>query len=211
MKAVKIILIILAVLVAIALGYGGFAYYKMTRQERVDLGIGYNREDAETAIAEKAGVEVDDLGKLYFGSDFKTQGSKAVDQVFTDAEISAIQNYANEKAGPFKEVQIHFIGGNKVEASGFVDDPRVTIPGPVYVKGDVIQTGPKSFSTSIDHLQVGDYVVPRPIIETANSEFIGYVNGILGQIEGLNIENVEIQNGQVHFVGDLPEKIIGAN
>ena len=209
MKTIKIIGLAFLALIVLIIAYAGFSYYQITNQNQKDLKVRYSEADATRAIADKAGIEVNDLSKIYLGSSFTTQGSKPVDQVFTDAEISAIQNYANQANGPFKSVQIHFIGDGKVEASGFVTDPRVTLPGPVYVRGDVIQTGPKSFTTKIDHLQVGNYVVPGVIVEKANSEFLGYVNGILGNIDGLNIENVEIQNGSVHFVGDLPEKITG--
>ena len=211
MKYFKIIGIILLVLIIVALGYLSYSYYQITNQTQKDLGVRYTQEDADKAIKDKAGVQVDDLSKIYFGSNFRTEGSVKVDKTFTDAEISAIQNYANVQSGPFKHVQIHFIGGNKVEASGFVNDPRVTLPGPVYVKGDVIQTGPKSFTTNIDELKVGNYVVPRAVVNQVQSEFLNYVNSILSNIDGLNVEKVEIQDGQVRFIGNLPAKVYSAD
>ncbi|MDF1497190.1 MAG: hypothetical protein P1P90_03960 [Patescibacteria group bacterium] len=209
MKPLKIIGIIIGVILLAVIGYGIFSYIQLTQGDLKDLGVRYTEEDAKIAIEEKAGVDVNDLSKVYFGSNFATEGSVPVDTTFTDSEISAIQNYANESSGPFKQVQIHFIGDGMVEASGYVEDPRVTIPGPVYVKGEVVRTGPKSFTTNIESLQVGDYVVPRTIIEKANSEFLGYVNGILGNIDGLNVESIQINNGSVDFKGDLPERVYG--
>jgi hypothetical protein len=209
MKYLKIAGIIFGILLISGLAYGVITYFRITGGELKDLGVRYTMADAERAIQEKAGVEVPDLAQVYFGSNFATEGEVYVEQTFTDAEISAIQNYANEKAGPFKQVQIKFIGNGMVEASGYVDDPRVTIPGPVYVRGEVIQTGPKSFTTNIESLQVGDYKVPSAIIEKANTEFLGYVNGILSNIEGLDIESVQINNGSVDFKGSLPEKVYG--
>ncbi len=211
MKYLKIAGIVFGVLILSGLAYGIVTYLRITGGELKDLGVRYTVADAERAIQEKAGVEVSDLSKVYFGSNFATEGQVRVEQTFTDAEISAIQNYANEKAGPFKQVQIKFIGDGLVEASGYVDDPRVTIPGPVYVRGEVIQTGPKSFTTNIQSLQVGDYTVPEAIIEKANTEFLGYVNGILYGIDGLNIESVQINNGSVDFKGTLPAKVYGLN
>lgn len=209
MKILKIIALTVGALLIGVLLYAGLSFYQMTRQTQKDLGVRYTTDDAINAMEKKAGVKVYDLSALYFGSEFTTKGSKRVNQTFSDAEISAIQNYANEKSGPFKQVQIHFLGGNKVEASGFIKDPRVTLPGPVYVKGDVIQTGPKSFTTKIDVVQIGDYTVPGPIIEKANTEFIGYVNNILSGIDSLNIKKVEIENGAVKFQGTIPEMIEG--
>ncbi len=40
-------------------------------------------------------------------------------------------------------------------------------------------------------------------------EFIGYVNNILSGIDGLNVEKVEINNGSVNFVGEIPTKAYG--
>jgi len=129
MKYLKIAGIVFGVLILSGLAYGIVTYLRITGGELKDLGVRYTVADAERAIQEKAGVEVSDLSKVYFGSNFATEGQVRVEQTFTDAEISAIQNYANEKAGPFKQVQIKFIGDGLVEASGYVDDPRVTIPG----------------------------------------------------------------------------------
>jgi hypothetical protein len=209
MKPLKIVGIIVGVLLLITTGVIIYLYLQITSAEQKDLGVRYTKEHAEYALEEKAGVDVNDLSKIFFGSSFATEGSVPVDTSFTDSEISAIQNYANESVGPFKQVQIHFIGDGMVEASGYVEDPRVTIPGPVYVKGEVIRTGPKSFSTNIESLQVGNYTVPRAIIEKANTEFLGYVNGLLSEIDGLNVESVQINNGSVDFKGTLPERVYG--
>lgn len=209
MKILKIIGLVIVVIILAIAGYAFFVYKQVTSQTVKDLGVRYTIEDYNRAVAVKAGVEVADPGAIYFGSNFLSEGVQEVDQTFTDAEISAIQNYSNESRGPFKQVQIHFLGGNKVEASGFITDPRVPKTGPVYVKGDVIQTGSKSFITKLDEVRVGDYVVPGAIVEKANTEFIGYVNKILSSINGLDVEKVEIQDGAVHFKGTVPKKLTG--
>jgi len=206
-KILKIIGII-AILLALAIvGYLGFIYYQLSRAEVKDLGVRYTMADYNNAVAGKAHVDVPVPSDIYFGSDFKTEGTQKIDQVFTDAEISAIQNYSNEKKGPFKNVQIHF-AGNSIEASGLVMDPRVPKTGPVYVKGMIARTGPRSFDiTNVQELRVGDYQVPAPVVQQAKTEFINYVNNILSGIDGLNVEKVEIQNGQVHFQGNVPKKV----
>ena len=206
-KILKIIGIIAIVLALTIVGYLGFIYYRLTRSEVKDLGVQYTMADYNSAVAGKAHVDVPVPSDIYFGSDFKTEGTQKIDQVFTDAEISAIQNYSNEKKGPFKNVQIHFVG-DAIEASGYVNDPRVPKTGPVYVKGSIVRTGPRSFDISnIQELRVGDYQVPAPIVQQAKTEFINYVNNILAGIDGLNVEKVEIQNGQVHFQGNVPKRV----
>jgi hypothetical protein len=209
MKALKILLGIVLALVISGAAYAGYAYWQLTHGTQKDLGVRYTEETYDQAVAGKAGVFVNDKGSLYFGSNFRTEGQKRIDEVFSDAEISAIQNYSNSTKGPFRDVQIKFLGNNQVEASGMVLDPRIPIPGPVYVKGTVWNTGPRSFDIAVSDLKVGDYTVPAPIVSQAKQEFIGYVNGILSGIDGLKVEKVEINPGSVRFVGDIPEKIYG--
>jgi len=209
MKILKIVGIVFLLVVIAAGGYAFFVYRQVTDQNVKDLGVRYTTDDYDRAVKTKAHVDIPDPSALYLGSRFTAEGTQPIDQTFTDAEISAIQNYSNEKRGPFRQVQIHFIGGNKVEASGYVVDPRVPKTGPVYVKGDVIQTGPKSFTTKIDELRDGSYVVPGAIVDQANGEFLGFVNGILSDISGLSVEKVDIQDGMVHFKGMIPKKLTG--
>ena len=210
MRFFKYLGIFLLLLLVGTLAYAGWVFRQLRSQNIQDLGVRYTAADYDSAVKTKAGVIVpDDPSLLFLGSKFRTEGSQKIDQVFSDAEISAIQNISNEKHGPFKQVQIHFLGGNQVEASGVVIDPRVPKTGPVYVKGSLVQTGPRSFDISgIQELRVGDYKVPAPIAQQAKAEFTQYVNGILADIEGLNVEKVEIQDGKVHFTGSVPKKVI---
>lgn len=209
MKAVKAILAIILALIVGGAAYAGYAVWQLTHGRQVDLGVKYTEATYDEAVAKKAGVFVNDKGSLYFGSKFRTEGSKRIEQTFSDAEISAIQNYSNSTKGPFRDVQIKFHGDGSVEASGIVLDPRIKIPGPVYVKGTLWNTGPRSFDIAVQDLKVGDYDVPAPIVAQAKGEFIGYVNNILAGIDGLKVEKVEIQEGGVKFTGDVPEKVYG--
>ncbi|MDQ7814802.1 MAG: hypothetical protein RDU25_03300 [Patescibacteria group bacterium] len=209
MKIIKGILVLTLIFILSSGAYAGYSAYQLFNGEQKDLGVKYTEKDYDNAVTAKAGVSVNDKGSLYLGSRFRTEGKIHIEETFSDAEISAIQEYSNNVKGPFHDVQIHFIGDGKVEASGIVTDPRIKVPGPVYVKGSVTNTGPRSFDVRIDTLQVGNYKVPGPIIEIARKEFLGYVNGILSGIDGLEVEKVEISEGKVKFVGDIPEKIYG--
>lgn len=209
MKILKAVLSIILVTVIAGGAYAGWSAWQLTHGKQVDLGVKYSEKTYDEAVAEKAGVFVNDKGSLYFGSKFRTEGQRHIEETFTDAEISAIQNYSNSAKGPFRDVQIRFLGDNQVEASGIVSDPRIKIPGPVYVKGTLWNTGPRTFDISVQNLKVGDYKVPSAIVAKAKDEFIDYVNGILAGIDGLKVERVEINDGSVKFIGDIPEKVYG--
>ncbi|MFA5185496.1 MAG: hypothetical protein WC551_03335 [Patescibacteria group bacterium] len=208
----KILKYILAAILAIIIGtacYVGYGFWKVTHGKQVDLGVKYTEQTYDDAVAKKAGVFVNDKGSLYLGSKFRTEGEQHIDQTFSSEEISAIQNYSNSTKGPFHDVQIKFLSNNQIEASGIVSDPRVPQTGPVYVKGTLWNTGPRSFDIAVSDLKVGDYVVPAPIVAQAKAEFIGYVNNILSGIDGLKVEKVEIKDGGVRFVGNIPKKVYG--
>lgn len=209
MKFLRYFLIAVLVSIFASAVYAAFAVWKLTHGTQVDLGVKYTVQTYDDAVAKKAGVFVNDKSSLYFGSKFRTEGEQHIDLMFSSEEISAIQNYSNSTKGPFRDVQIKFLGDNQIEASGMVSDPRIKIPGPVYVKGTLWNTGPRSFDVAISDLKVGDYVVPAPIVSQAKSEFIGYVNNILSGIDGLKVEKVEIKEGGVRFVGNIPKKVYG--
>ncbi len=205
MKAFKIILLFILLIVIGVAAYVGIGYTKAKSGTQKDLGVKYTMADYDRAVSEKAGVEVSVPEDIYFNSSFKSEGSKQIDQTFTDAEISAIQNYSNEKKGPFKNVQIHFIGNDQVEGSGLITDPRVNAP--VYVKGTIKQTGSKSVSLDLQKLEVGSFNIPSALQTKISDEFVKTVNNILSGINGLSVDKIEIIDGSVRFVGSVPAKV----
>ncbi len=184
---------------------------QLQNPKQKDLNVKYTMADYDNAVKTKAKVEIPVPGNLYLGSTFTTEGSQKIDQTFSDAEVSAIQNYSNEANGPIKNVQIHFTGNNGAEASfqtNFKYEGK-EINYPIYVKGTVSQTGPKSFSVKTSQLKAGNLTVPSFITQKAETEFTNYVNSILSNISSLNVEKVEINNGSVRFVGTIPTKATG--
>jgi len=211
MAIVKVLIILIIVAAIGAVGYIGFSYTQLVNGQQKNLGVVYTMADYDKAVKEKAKVEIANSGGLCLTCAFETEGSQKVDLTLSDAEISAIQNYSNQAKGPIKNVQIRFLGGNTAEASFLTN---FTYQGqkinyPIYVKGQVRNTGPKSFGIAVEKLDAGSMPVPGPIAKRAESEFIGYVNNILSGISGLNVEKVEIDNGSVRFVGSIPAKASG--
>jgi len=207
MKFIKWLGIIILLLVVVGGGYIWLSLRAMKSADAsvVDLGIKYTEADATRAIKDKAGVELDNISGLYLGSNPATEGSKTVDTVFSNAEVSSAGNYANAAKGPFKNVQVKMLGNNEGEASGFLAVSQ--LHAPVYVKGTVTVSGPKSFTISASELKVGNFEVPKVLIKQAESRFNSYLNGQLNKVSGLEIERVDINNGQVHFVGKVPSKV----
>ncbi len=211
MKILKWILLIVGIVLIALIGYGVYAFTQIKSPTQKDLGVKYTIADYNQAVIDKAKVEVPVPGALYLGSTFLAQGSQQDDLTLSDAEVSAIQNYSNELRGPINKVQIKFLGGKKAEAS-FVTNftyQGQKINYPIYVKGDVYNTGPKSFGLKVDQLQAGSLSLPSVITKKVETEFTNYVNNILNGVAGLEVQKVEINNGSVHFVGTIPTKVVG--
>ena len=75
---------------------------------------------------EKAKVNIKDIEEINLFSlimnDFSTQDSNEVDEVFTDAEISALISKANDNNGPIKDVRVSFKDNGEGEISFVLSD-----------------------------------------------------------------------------------------
>jgi len=106
MKFIKYVLLAILIVILGIGAYIGYAYWRVTHGKQVDLGVKYSHTDYAEAVTKKAGVYVNEITSLYLGSNFRTEGRRHIDQTFSSAEISSIQNLANSKKGPFHDVQI---------------------------------------------------------------------------------------------------------
>lgn len=211
MKILKWFLVGFAVLVVGVVVFVGYMFMQLSNPKQKDLGVKYTMADYDRVVKEKAKVEVPVPSDLCLGSVFATEGAQKVDLTLTDAEVSAIQNYSNSVKGPINNVQIKFLGGKSAEASfttNFTYQGR-KINYPIYVRGQVESTGPKSFGLNVEKLQAGSLPVPGFVVDQAKTEFTKYLNGILSGINALNVEKAEILAGSVHFVGTIPTKAYG--
>lgn len=204
-KFLKWFFIVLAVLILACAGYFVFSVTKFRNGEVLDLGVKYSYKDYTEAVEGKAQVSVKNPSALYLGSTFQTSGSKHVEQDFTNTEISAIQNYSNDKSGPFRDIQIAFHSDGSVEASGMVVDTRINAP--IYAKGTINRTGDRSFEIKTSTIIAGQYVLPSALRKIVDDKFGAYINSILKNIDGLKVEKIEFKDGAVNFVGDVPAKI----
>lgn len=205
MKFLKWFFIVLGLAILLCAAYFVFAVVQFRGGEVRDLGIKYGYRDYTEAVANKAQVLVKDPAALYLGSTFRSEGVKHIDAEFTNAEISAIQNYSNETSGPFRDVQIAFHQDGTMEASGMVTDQRINAP--IYAKGKVDQTSPTTFNIDATEIAAGQYSLPAPLQKIVNTKFSNYINEILKNIPGLKVEKIEFKEGAVKFVGDVPAKI----
>lgn len=117
------VLVVVAVLVLIVLGFLGYIPLFKPR----DLGVTYTEADRASARA-KSQIEYEALpADTPDSQSLVRTGSRAVSASFTSAEITALMNDRPYKYWPFKDVQMKFNADGSAEVSGRLIKDR--IPG----------------------------------------------------------------------------------
>lgn len=167
-----------------------------------DLGVRYTEADYQSAV-KKAGIALDNVpaDSQYAGTEMVYSGSKPIDTTFTQAELSAALSMNHHPDFPAKNVQIRLLGGNQAEASGLFTYGGVTYP--VYIKGDASITGNQVIG-SIQAAEVAGWEVPSEYFRYGEEYLISLVNSRLARMEGLDIQSVEVVDGQARVVGSIP-------
>ena len=204
----KIVLIVAGVLVVVfvaatALGMvpGLSAYLGFGKQK--DLGVNADQAAFVSAM-QKAGIEAEYPASPVPVERVTTSGSKKLDAVFTDAEVSAMVNAYTEPFGyTVKNVQVVFHNGGQGEASAIVTYEGKDYPG--YIAGNVALDGGRingaASSANGAGIPAGKY------LGQAQEKSLEFLN-LQMAFPGLIIKTAEMSEGQVKVTGSVPEKIV---
>ncbi len=196
-------LVAVGVVALLLLSLAGAGWWLLSRAgSPKDLGVTYTEADYRSAV-EKAGIALDNVPAdgEYAGTEMVYSGSKPIDATFTQAELSAALSMNRHPDFPARNVQIRLLGGNQAEASGLFTYGGVTYP--VYIKGDAFVTGNQA-EGSIQAAEVAGWEVPSEYFRYGEEYLISFVNSRLARMEGLDIQSVEIVDGQARVVGFVP-------
>ncbi len=225
MSMKKILLFLLGIVVLI----GGGVWYLL--QPR-NLGISYTPADL-SSMYKKVGVTFEPLpAGVAPNKSLIVSGSHPVDQTFTSSELTAaIDNRHSEYAYfPFRHVQIRVNADGSVEGSATVNysdavrylvalgvssediaegAKKFTIPNanlPVYLKVSGSIAGNTSRIT-VQEAQIARIAIPQNLV----TQYAPALNGLIDSIikarqPSVNIQKLDVENGNVHFVGSAPDK-----
>ena len=208
-----------------------------------DLGVRYTPADY-ASVVKKIGMQKDKAPTTGDIGDYKYvySGSKNLDAMFTQEELTAWLNEGRPSYFALKNTQIRINKDNTVEVSGKVnfdtvkyiiaknipnvDWKKVPIPIPskanVYVKsndpGAIVSAAVSSADEgktpyipggSIISANIG--LIPVPISVLSNNNLSIIISTIKTIIEkdlpGVRIDKLEVLDGKIHFVGQIPEKM----
>ena len=241
-KSFVVGLIIIVIVVVLGLGYLGFVpgVSKILGSNKPrDLGITYTAADLKS-ITSKNHVQRIVLESVPdIKSSFVLKGTQAINNVFTDKEITArLGQESDWQFNPFTNVQVKIGQDGTVEASGVVrvdklrgyaeatgvssqeieaiskgmdkyKVPRISFPA--YVKGSLSIENNK-LNIDLSELYIGKIPVAKALYSQAKSAFEDFVYKRLtsGGYGSLYVKSLSFSNGKMSFSGNIPKVITTA-
>jgi hypothetical protein len=170
----------------------------------MDLGVSSSPEDFDRFIA-KTGLQLDsDPSQLCFTCPVEYSGKKQAGFRLTNEEVSAWFNSVNAGMGLISGTQIK-IESNKVSIQTNFNYYGKSYP--VFASGKISKLDSQSVKIRISQVRLGKIPIPgnfTPKIEEVLNDF---TNQKLAEIDNFEIEELEFQDGFLHFKGSLPEKV----
>lgn len=196
------------------------------------LGVGYTPADL-SSIYKKVGVAFEPLpAGTPVGKSLVLIGAHPVDASFTSSELSAAaDNRSREYAYfPFRNVQIRVNADGSVEgsatvsysvavrylvdlgvSSGDIADaakkfniPNASLPVYLKVSGSVANN---TSSITVQQAEIARISVPQDLVNQYGPALNGLVDSIIRTRQpSYNIQKLAVENGNVHFVGNAPDK-----
>ena len=221
----KILLFLLGIIVLI----GGSVWYLLQPK---NLGISYTPSDL-ASIYKKVGVSFEPLpAGTPPGKSLIVSGSHPVDQIFSSAELTAAADTRSDQYAyfPFRHVQIKVNTDGSVEGSATVNysdavrylvalgvssediaegAKKFNIPNanlPVYLKVAGSITGNTSRIT-VQQAQIARINIPENLVTQYGPALNGLIDSIIkARQPSITIQKLDVEKGNVHFVGSAPNK-----
>ncbi len=194
----------------------------------VNLGVKSTAAQS-TAMLQKLGIRLDNQPAATDPAKYRKvySGQVAINQDFTESEISALLNFNHVAFWAVKDAQVKISKDGTLEAAMLVKTSTFNIrrdgevptgvmrylPAvlpdelPVYVKGKITVAGSNQVRTDIQALQIGRVTIPASVVNAeVEKQANQYVNDRLRAIPGLSIQEISFQDGKVHFRGTWPKE-----
>jgi len=206
-----------------------FIYFlRMTKTVDVE----WTPDDYESGIT-KTKVEVSDINYLnienILNDNLLYYGENRVQNSFSNKEVSAILSSANDTTGPISNIKVKFLANNEVEANfilkkSTVDflkqtaekDPNagkyvavldVVVDTPMYIKGKLNSYDDYTIDATIESIYLGNIQLGEDTLEKVQTSIVPFINLMILKYKGLSIEQLNIKQDMLEFIGTLPSII----
>ena len=202
-----VILVITSVIAASGIFYvPGFSDVLGTNKPR-DLGIKTDPAKFNALLA-RENVKLSGPASNYdLTANIKYGQAQPMDATVSSEELTSMMQATNNANGPLKNMQIKLGNNNQMEMSADADLQKFGYPvqGPIYLKGTFEKSGSGSVKIVLNEGSLGLIPVPETVLQQGGGGVEQAINHQLATMPGLRIDNLEIQNGQLHYSGAFPQ------
>jgi hypothetical protein len=204
---ILVILIIISVIAATGIFYvPGFSEVMGTNKPR-DLGVKADPAKFNALLA-RENVKLSGPASNYdLTADIKYGQAQPMDATVSSEELTSMMQATNNAKGPLKNMQVKLGNNNQMEMSADADLQKFGYPvqGPLYLKGTFEKSGSGSVNIILKEGSLGLIPVPESVLQQGGDGVEQAINHQLAKMPGMRIDNLEIQNGQLHYSGAFPQ------
>ncbi len=127
----------------------------------------------------------------------------------TSEELTSYLQATNNEKGPLKNIQVKLGSDNRAEVAADVDltEYGYNLSGPVYAVGRIETASDKSVRITLAEVSSGPLPVPGDQVQQGEDALEDLINEHLSEMEGLRIDSLKIEDGELHFEGMFPKTI----
>jgi hypothetical protein len=203
---ILVILIIISVIAATGIFYvPGVSEILGTNKPR-DLGVKADPAKFNALLA-RENVQLSGPASNYdLTANIRYGQAQPMDVTVSSEELTSMMQATNNVKGPLKNMQVKLGNNNQMEMSADADLQKYGYPvkGPVYLKGTFEKSGSGSVNVNIKEGSLGLIPVPESVLQQGEDGVEQQINHQLAAMPGMRIDNLEIQNGQLHYSGSFP-------
>ncbi len=203
---VVLILILLTTVAASGLVNIPILTHVLGTDEAKDLGVEVDPVLFDQMVEENGITLKSPISEYQLTSNIQYSDPAPMDITLSSSQLSSYLQATNNE-GAIKQIQVKLGDNNEAEMSAYVDlkDYGYDFKGPVYVSGRFEKSSDSTISIDIYESKVGMLPMPDGSTDKGEQAFEDLINLNLAKMSGLNIETLEIQDGQLHFDGDFPK------
>jgi hypothetical protein len=192
-----------------------------------DLGVSYSQEDLKSAKTKTGEQIIEITEQTKPENSIKYEGSKKLDATFTSKEITAMLNCNEWINKPVRDIQVRFNQDGTTEVSGVIIKDKIKnyalaigyTEDESNLVSNYLKLGDETafyikFNTNvinnnieldIQKFEIGKFPIPSSMINSNKNLVINIVKQRLSIVTNLDIEQLNVVDGQIHFIGTIPE------
>lgn len=173
--------------------------------EPVDLGVEVDPVLFDNLVEEQGMTLADPVSQYQLTSNIVYSDTAPMDVSLSSSDLSSYLQATNNE-GPLRDIQVKLGDNNQAEMSAYIDlkDYGYDFKGPVYAEGSISKASDSSIQIDITKAKVGLLPLPEGSADQGAQELESLINSHLAKMPGLNIETLDISNGNLNFNGDFP-------